>query len=232
MQAYADYRDQLRTLLSDHFSYVDEGLKESTEKLKAQVAEILMNVGRLAVLASPLEGAEFINAFRELIEQEHPDLKRLQQGLQIVDRFELSYSGLIEPQIYQHLVDLSNIQLEDEESKDVTLKVGQHTTADLIFNALQIDYDRTVSRIKAALEELLYQPSIAAYARIEKFIDNIVYHKEAQKDWKKFLRRVRAKIWAEQIGKLEKEQQRQQDWLNSVDRLEGANRIETVQFLT
>ncbi|MBM0744101.1 hypothetical protein JOY44_21190 [Phormidium sp. CLA17] len=231
MKAYADYRDQLRTLLSDHFSCLDEGLKESTEQAKRQVADILINIGRLGLLANSSEGAEFLKTFREMIEREHPDLKRLQQGLRIIDSFELSYDGLIEPQIYQHLVDLSNIQLEDEGAKDVTLKVGQHTTAELIFNALQIDYDRTVSRIKAALEELLYQPSIAAYARIEKFIDNIIYHKEAQKDWKKFLRRVRSKVWTEEIGNLEKEQQRQQDWLNSVNRLEGANRVETIQFL-
>jgi len=231
MKAYADYRDQLRTLLSDRFSHLDEGLRESTDELKTKVADILINDGQLGVLADTLRGAEFLRAFRELIEREHPDLRRLQQGLRIIDSFELSYSGLIEPQIYQHLVDLSNIQLENEDLKDVTLKVGQHTNADLILNALQVDYDRTVSRIKAALDELLYQPSIAAYARIEKFIDNIIYHKEAQKDWKKFLRRVRSKVWAEEIGNLEREQQRQQEWLNSVNRLEGANCKETVHFL-
>ncbi len=232
MKAYGDYRDLLRTLLSDRFSNLDEGLKESTEEVKVRIAEILITSGRLDILPNSLEGSEFIKAFRELLEQEYSDLKRLQQAFQIIDSFELSYSGLIEPQIYQHLVSLSNIQLPNDESQDTTLKVGPNTNADLILNALQIDYDRTVARIKAALEELLYQPSIAAYARIEKFIDNIIYHKDAQKDWKKFLRRVRAKVWAEEIGKLEQEQQRQQEWLNSVKRLEEVNRVETIQFLT
>jgi len=97
--------------------------------------------------------------------------------------------------------------------------------------ALQIDYDRTISRIKAALEELLYQPSTAAYARIEKLIDNIIYHKEAQKDWKKFLRRVRSQVWAEEIGKLEQEQHRQQEWQATITQLGEVNRIETLQFL-
>ncbi|BAY96117.1 hypothetical protein NIES37_00430 [Tolypothrix tenuis PCC 7101] len=232
MKAYGDYRDLLRTLLSDRFSNLDEGLKETTEEVKARIAEILITLGRLDIFSQSLAGAEFIKAFRELLEQEHSDLKRLQLGLQIIDSFELSYSSLIEPQIYQHLVALSNIQLPNDESQETTLKVGPATKADLILNALQIDYDRTVAKIKAALEELTYQPSIAAYARIEKFIDNIIYHEEAQKDWKKFLRRVRAKVWAEEIGKLEQEQQIQQDWLNIVKGLEEANLVETVQFLT
>lgn len=232
MKAYGDYRDLLRTLLSDHFSNLDEALKESIKEVKVRIAEILITSGKLDVLLNSLEGPEFIKAFRELLEQEHSDLKRLQQSFQIIDSFELSYSGLIEPQIYQHLVELSNIQLSDDESQDVTLKVGPNTNADLILTALQIDYDRTVARIKAALEELVYQPSIAAYARIEKFIDNIIYHKEAQKDWKKFLRRVRAKVWAEEIGNLEQEQQRQKNWLNNIKQLEEINRVETIQFLT
>ena len=229
MKAYADYRDQLRTLLSDHFSHLDEGLKETTQEVKTRVAKILIEVGQLGITADGLEGAEFLKAFREIVERDHPDLKRLQQGLRIIDEFELSYSGLIEPQIYQHVVDLSNIQLSNE--KDPTLKVGQHTTADLILAALQIDYDRTISRIKAALEELLYQPTTAAYARIEKLIDNIIYHKEAQKDWKKFLRRVRSQVWAEEIGKLEQEQHRQQEWQTTIAQLGEINRIETLQFL-
>ena len=232
MKAYGDYRDLLRTLLSDRFSNLDEGLKESTDEVKARIAEILITSGKLNIFPNSPAGSEFIKAFREFLEQEHSDLRRLLLGFQIIDSFELSYSGLIEPQIYQHLVEFSNIQITNDESQDVTLKVGPNTNADLIFNALQIDYDRTIARIKAALEELIYQPSIAAYARIEKFIDNIIYHKEAQKDWKKFLRRVRTKVWTQEIGKLEQEQKRQQDWLDSVNGLEEVNRVETIQFLT
>lgn len=230
MKAYADYRDQLRTLLSDHFSHLDEGLKETTQAVKARVAKILIEVGQLGVLADDLEGAEFLSAFRKLVERDHADLERLLKGLKIIDEFELSYSGLIEPQIYQYVVDLSNIQLSAE--KEPILKVGPNTTADLILAALQIDYDRTVARIKAALEELLYQPSIAAYARIEKLIDNIIYHKDAEKDWRKFLGRVRSQVWSKEIGKLEQEQNRQQEWQTTTAQLEEVNRIDTIQFLS
>ena len=50
------------------------------------------------------------------------NIKKLQFSL--IDSFKLSYNGVIEPQIYQHLVELSNIQMNDDESKDVTVKVG------------------------------------------------------------------------------------------------------------
>lgn len=231
MKAYGDYRDQLRTLLSDHFSQLDEGLQATTDALKEEVAKVLMTVGRLEAVADASSGTVFIHALRTMIETQRPDLQRLGQGLAIVDDFKLSYNGLIEPQIYQHLIRLSNIQLDGDEEVDVTLKVGPGTSAELIHTALQVDYDRTVAHIKAALEELVYQPSIAAYARIEKFIDNIIYHKDAQKDWKKFLRRVQTQVWPEEMGRLEQENTRQQRWLTCVSRLEGANRKETIAFL-
>jgi len=231
MKAYGDYRDQLRTLLSDHFSQLDEGLQATTDALKEEVAKVLMTVGRLETVADASSGTAFIHALRMKIETQHPNLQRLGQGLAIVDDFKLSYNGLIEPQIYQHLIRLSNIQLDGDEEVDVTLKVGPGTSAELIHTALQVDYDRTVAHIKAALEELVYQPSIAAYARIEKFIDNIIYHKDAQKDWQKFLRHVQTQVWPEEMGRLEQENTRQQRWLTCVSRLEGANRKETVTFL-
>ena len=231
MKAYGDYRDQLRTLLSGHFSKLDEGLQATTDALKEEVAKVLVTVGRLEAVADASSGTAFIHALRTMIETQHPDLQRLGQGLAIVDDFKLSYNGLIEPQIYQHLIRLSNIQLDEDEEVDVTLKVGPGTSAELIHTALQVDYDRTVAHIKAALEELVYQPSIAAYARIERFIDNIIYHKDAQKDWKKFLRRVQTQVWPEEMGRLEQENTRQQRWLTCVSRLEGANRKETIAFL-
>lgn len=232
MKAYADYRDQLRTLLSDHFTELDESLKELIGNLKLQISNILINKGKLGALFETEDNANFLVAFKNLIELEHSDLKRLKQGLDIIDSFELSYNGLIEPQIYQHLIELSNIQIGGEEAEEATLKVSQNTSSDLILTALQVDYDRTVSRIKAATEELLYQPNIAAYARIEKFIDNIIYHKEAQKDWKKFLRRVKDKVWAEEIGILQKDLERQTHWLKSISRLDNFENEKILEFLT
>lgn len=232
MKAYGDYRDLLRTLVSDRFSNLDEGLKVSTEEVKVRIAKVSIEVGRLNILSEPLEGAEFIRKFRNFLEQEHSDLKRLQRGFQLLDDFELSYNGLIEPQIYQELAGLSNIQIPSDKPQDVILKVGPDTNAELILNGLQVSYDRTVARIKEALEELVYQPNIAAYARIEKFIDNIIYHEEAQREWKKLLRRVRAKVWAKEVGALEKEQRDRQDWFDSIKKLEEVNDREKIQFLT
>jgi len=83
----------------------------------------------------------------------------------------------------------------------------------------------------AALEELLVQPSLAAYARLEKFMDNTLYHPASYWDWQKFLRRVKRKVWPQKIGELEAESQQQESWEHSIDAVKASNQVIQVQIL-
>jgi hypothetical protein len=230
MQTYADYRNQFRTLLSDHFSHLDRGLKQSTENVKRQVTSILVDKGKLGYIAPNLSGTEFFLNFSQLLEKEHKDLKRLQKGIKVLADFELSYSGLIEPQIYQHLAELSNIKSANEKQSEI-FSPNPQSTSDEIFIALDTEYDKAVAKIRNSLAELLTQPSWSMYARVEQFIDNIIYHEEALDDWRKFLRKNRSKVWSDDIGKLERDNQREKDWSAALNRLEAANQLITIQFL-
>jgi energy-coupling factor transporter ATP-binding protein EcfA2 len=230
MQTYADYRNQFRTLLSDHFSHLDRGLKQSTENVKRQVTSILVDKGKLGYIAPNLSGTEFFLNFSQLLEKEHKDLKRLQKGIKVLADFELSYSGLIEPQIYQYLAELSNIKSANEKQSEI-FSPNPQSTSDEIFIALDTEYDKAVAKIRNSLEELLTQPSWSMYARVEQFIDNIIYHEEALDDWRKFLRKNRSKVWSDDIGKLERDRQREKDWSAALNRLEAANQLSTIQFL-
>lgn len=231
MKAYGDYRDQLRTLLSNHFSRLDEGLKEEINHLKDKVAHLFISQGNLGLLVPDRAGAAFIQGLRELVEREHPDLKQLGLGLRVIESFDLSYNGLIEPQIYQHLLGFSNIQELQADSYEATLKPDQYTDASLIYEALSIDYDKTVARMVAALEELLIQPSLAAYARLEKFMDNALYHPQSYKEWQKFLRRVKGQVWVQEIGSLEAESQQQEAWKHSIDAVQASNQVKDLEIL-
>ncbi|CAN1211013.1 Dynamin family protein [Tumidithrix helvetica PCC 7403] len=230
MQTYADYRNKFRTLLSDHFSHLDRGLKQSTENVKRQVTSILIDKGKLGYIAPNLSGTEFFLNFSQLLEKDHKDLKRLQKGIKILADFELSYSGLIEPQIYQHLAELSNIKSANEKQSEV-FSPNPQSTPDEIFLALQVEYDKAIAKIRNSLAELLTQPSWSMYARVEQFIDNIIYHEEALADWRKFLRRNRSQVWSDDIGKLERDDQRQKDWGAALNRLEASNQLSSIQFL-
>ncbi len=236
LRTYADYRDELRVLLSHHFLSLDEGLKQSIENVKSQVADVLIHKGRLVVLTDT-RGSEFIKELKELVDEAPSELRRLKQGLGIFAEFELSYRGLMQHRIRKHLDGITNIIPTNSqtghapEQQTDTLRPSASTSADEILLALQIEYETAVNRIIPALEELLWEPSQAAYAMVEEFVDNIIHQEDIQEEWKNFLRGVRSQIWQEELGKLEQDNARRQKWLTSVKQVEEANASNSILFL-
>lgn len=235
---YADYQDKLRVLLSHHFITLDDGLKKMIEDTKKQVAEVLIEKGRLGVLTDA-RGSEFIRELEKMIvlfDQDQDCFPNLKQGLRIFIDFELSYRGLVQHRIRKHLDQLTNVLPSNNSTgqlldKDEILRPDASTTAQEILTALEIKYDTAVHRIQPALEELLWEPSQAAYAMVEEFVDNIIRQEDVQEEWKNFLREVRSQVWPEQLGQLENNHQLRDHWLQLVKNVETANQSELFQFL-
>ncbi|MEW6497730.1 MAG: dynamin family protein [Cyanobacteriota bacterium] len=236
LRAYADYRDELRVLLSHHFLSLDEGLKQSIENVKSQVVDVLIQKGHLGVLTDA-RGSEFIKELKKLVDEAPSELGRLKQGLEIFAEFELSYRGFMQHRIRKHLDGITNIIPTNSqtghapEQQTDTLRPSASTSADEILLALQIEYETAVNRIIPALEELLWEPSQAAYAMVEEFVDNIIHQEDIQEEWKNFLRGVRSQVWLEELGKLEQDNARLQNWLTSVKQVEEANASYSILFL-
>ncbi|CAD5945873.1 dynamin family protein [Planktothrix agardhii] len=235
---YADYQDKLRVLLSHHFITLDDGLKKMIEDTKKQVAEVLIEKGRLGVLTNA-RGSEFIRELEKMIvlfDQDQDYFPHLKQGLRIFIDFELSYRGLVQHRIRKHLDQLTNVLPSNNSTgqlldKDEILRPDASTTAQEILTALEIKYDTAVHRIQPALEELLWEPNQAAYAMVEEFVDNIIRQEDVQEEWKNFLREVRSQVWPEQLGQLENNHELRDHWLQLVKNVETTNQPQLFQFL-
>ncbi len=232
LKAYSNYRDELRVFLSRNFQSLDKDLKQSLEIVKSDVANRLAEKGCLGVLTEA-QGSEFFLAIANLIPER---LANLKQGFIVLAEFELSYRGLVLHRIRQHLDGLTTVratsgQSQAEDAESSTLRPTADTTAEEILEALQIDYDTAVNRIKPALEEFLCEPSQAAYAMVEEFVDNVIRQKGIQDEWQDFLIPLRGKLWPDEFGKPEQERQQRQQWLEVVHHVEAANSVESFQFL-
>lgn len=236
LRTYADYRDELRVLLSHHFLSLDEGLKQSIENVKSQVVDVLIDKGNLGVLTDA-RGSEFIKELNKLVDEAPSYLKRLKQGFKIFYEFELSYRGFMQHRIRKHLDGITNIIPTNShigpilEQQTDTLLPSASTSADEILSALEIEYEKAVNRIIPALEELLWEPNQAAYAMVEEFVDNIIHQEDIQEEWKNFLRGVRSQVWPEELGNLEQDNKRLKNWLTSVKQAEEANASYSILFL-
>nr|MDJ0680635.1 hypothetical protein [Xenococcaceae cyanobacterium MO_167.B52] len=216
--AYYEYLNEVRSHLSQHFLLLDDVLKEVINKVKTQVAQILIEPGRLGNL-TPAREAEFISAIAELI----PDnLQRLKLGFQTLAEFDLSYRGLIQHRIRQHLDDLT----PDETS----LQLSPSPSAAEVLSCLNSLHAEAIYKCETALDDLLAEPNQAAFAIVEEFLDRILRAKQVRQEWLKFLQEIYDRIWVEEFEEFENNSKISQQWIKDVERAITANQKDNLDL--
>jgi hypothetical protein len=188
---YEKYLNEIRAHLSKHLLLLDCGLERSLDKVKSQVAQILMEKGRLGKL-TPAKGSEFIQAITTQIPDELiPGIpSQLKYGFQTLADFKLTYRGLIQHRIRQYLDGLTP-------NEPSTLKLSTSPSSEQVLLNLKIAYAETVGKCERALKQLLCEPSQAIYVIVEEFIDHILRAQDVESEWRIFLQEVRGQIWQE-----------------------------------
>lgn len=222
--AYAKYLNEIRAHLSKHFLSLDRGLKRSLDRVKSLVAEVLIEKGSLGGLTEARE-AEFIKAIaRQIPEQLIPGQpSRLKFGFELLAEFELSYRGLVQHRIRQHLDILTP-------NEPISLQLSHSPSAQQVLSNLKTAQNEAVYKCENALEDLLCEPSQAAFAIVEEFLDRIFRAADMEIEWRLFLQEVRSLVWDE-FQQLGSQTRLQSKWLNLVEQATAVNKSDSMQFL-
>ena len=216
--AYYECLNEVRAHLSQHFLLLDDVLKKAIDKVKTQVAQILIKQGRLGNLTEAKE-AEFISAIADII----PDsLKRLKLGFQTLAEFELSYRGLIQHRIRQHLDDLT----PDETS----LQLSPSPSATEVLSCLNSLHAEAIYKCETALDDLLAEPNQAAFAIVEEFLDRILRAKRVRQEWLKFLQEIYDRVWVEEFEQFGHNSKISQQWMAEVEKAIAVNTKNSFTF--
>ncbi len=224
--AYAKYLNEIRSHLSQHFLSLDNELKQSINRVKSQVAEVLIDRGRLGGLAE-VRGYEFINVLAEQVPEEliPGQLSKVKFGFQMLADFEISYRGFVQHRIRQHLDGLTP-------NEPSTKQLGTTPDAQQVFANLKTAHAEAMYKCENALEDLLCEPSQAAFAIVEEFLDRIFRAADVESEWRIFLDDVRSEVWPHEFQQLGERTQLRQEWLHLVERATDANQSESIRFLS
>jgi hypothetical protein len=217
--AYYEYLSEIRAYLSQHFLSLDDGLKQAIHRVKTQVANVLIEQGRLGKLTDQ-QGTEFLQTLTDQI-PEH--LSKLKLGFQILSSFDLCYRGLIQHRIRQHLDGLTPDQ--------TTLKLSKSPSPQEVLSCLKTSQAEAVYNCETALEDFLPEPSQAAFAIVEEFVDRVLRAEDVKTEWQIFLEEVRSDVWRDEFEQLGERSRLRREWLDSVERAEAANQLDSIQFL-
>lgn len=219
---YEKYLNEIRAHLSQHLLSLNYGLKRSLDRVKSLVAAVLIEKGLLGRLTEA-SSTEFIKALAVQIPDElMPGIpSKLKYGFQILASFELSYRGLVQHRIRQQLDELTP-------NEPAMLKLSTSPSAQQVLINLKIAHAETVCKCENALKDFLCEPSQAAFAIVEEFLDCILRTADVESEWRIFLQSVRSQVWQEFPGDYT---ELQREWLNSVKQATAANQSELMQFL-
>lgn len=217
--AYYQLLNEIRSNLSQHFLLLDEGLKQGIDKVKLQVTQVLIESGSLGHLTKA-EGTEFLEQITELIPE---SLTQLKLGFKILANFNLHYRGMIQHRIRQHLDNLT----PNETLFQLSTFPSPQEVSDLLKNA----HAEAVYYCEGALDDLLAEPSQAAFAIVEEFLDQVLRAKNAKDQWRIFLEEFRSQIWSKEFEQLGEKTRTRKQWLELVESAVSANQISGLKFL-
>jgi energy-coupling factor transporter ATP-binding protein EcfA2 len=243
------YAAELRSHLSKNFLSLDRGLLEASNRLKRQIAKVLMDKDGLQELANSLdvEGIEFLKAMDKLLRDRN---NKLELGFATLLEFKMSYAAQILSLIRQNLVKvLGGIRTESQlkYSADINLveaavegaaKIGKDDDKERINDAaavrkrLQLLHRQAVDECKQTLERWVKSPNGARYYMAEEFVDRILYEDGMQTEWRHFLQDpdISAKVWIE-FKQIEERKQVQEQWLSMVKKVRELNQQELLRFI-
>jgi energy-coupling factor transporter ATP-binding protein EcfA2 len=210
--------DVMRTHFRQHFSSIDNGLQEYVQQIKTRIADVFTDtdLGNLTTA----RGVEFLEF---MVEEIPPYFSNLQQSFETLLAFEMSYRSNFQYRILKALQ-----QLDPDESGDTFDPKGktEEEIVELIHEILVVFHRNTLCNCQLALENLEGEPSLAAYAAADEFVDKVHNSTNAKEEWEDFMRERSSLIWTNKFG--ENVGQEQQEWNQLIENVISLNKLENI----
>ena len=81
------------------------------------------------------------------------------------------------------------------------------------------------------MQDLLPEPSQAAFAMVEEFVDRLLRAEKSKKEWRIFLFEVRTQVWPEEFKFLVENSQIKEKWLTLIEKTLSINESNNMLFL-
>lgn len=121
-------------------------------------------------------------------------------------------------------------KLLETASNLISKRVSNSSEAELILNSLNSLRSTVVDECETTLNNKLNEPNELAFTMVRDFVDRIFAAKGVQTEWRKFLRKERAKVWPG-AKRQQEYAQVQQRWETLVNNAKAANQPKLLRLL-
>jgi energy-coupling factor transporter ATP-binding protein EcfA2 len=210
--------NELRNHISKKFNSFDSGFEEYVEQVKNQISDALTttDLGKI----TSVRGIDFL----EFMAREIPeDLPLLKEAFEKLVSFKMTYEYHLEHLILQALEEELNPNAGDVFNP---VEQSDEENIEIIHKILFVKHRNTVSKCRQALEKLEGMPSIIAYGRANRFVDEVLRSEGIKNDWLVLLQEWSSQVFPNHFGKgisQEKEQ-----WENCIQQASSLSTLERI----
>lgn len=206
--------DHMRTHLTYHFIEMDEKLRITMDDIKLEVIRLFLEKGRLADLSA---GTPPENFFEHMATEIYPLSTRLFHAIEVFDGYELSLRGFFQSRIRQNLT-----QMIPDLAEPLPLRPSERPTPEQALEQLRNIQEQTVTKVENSVMRFVHEPSLAAFAVVQEFIDQVLHSKEAEDTWRSFYSARREKIWISEFEQSAKREALQREWQELINKAYSA----------
>lgn len=200
---------QMRSNLLKHFHPLEVGLKESLDKKKYEIAEILIKLGLGGMTEK--RGTEFLEALAQKLPAKSNSLKL---GFQFLATFEFLYKGFIQSIVWR--------KISKNFPSDTNIPLATPDDINGILTHLQDHHQEAINNCQKALDGLALLIAEVGHSMVEEFADHITRGEGVEQEWDIFLGKFRTQVWIE-LQELEGRKQVEQEWMTIVDEAVSIN---------
>ena len=104
-------------------------------------------------------------------------------------------------------------------------------SAEQVLLNLKTAYFQAAYNCENVLNDVLREPSQAAFAIVEEFLDRILRVRNVKNEWFIFLYEYRSEIWPSVFKDLADQSRLQREWLDTIEKVNTANQLSLIQFI-
>lgn len=208
------YLNHIRTHLTQHFEHLEEGMAESVESIKAQLASSLISIekGNLSNISLG-SGSEFLKDMSILLGEQYPVLD---PAFKILLNFNLSYQSFFYYRLRKHL---------DYLTPDMGMaELSAKPSAQEIYDLLTAMHKIALERIESEVSYWSVEINHAIFATVEQFVDKVLRSENAMDEWQSFYIDNRSKIWPESFPEIYIDSSLRWQWTDVIERLRALNK--------
>jgi len=217
---YKHYLDILRSQITQRFIEIDTSLSPLIAAFKNELANILIEDGRLGKIMPLPQGKEPYQWLKDFADTYLESYEQLNRSFRFLYQFDFTVRGTLMYKVRTCLSEVSHIHNNNIIPNQFKTNTGKSVAFHLETHAM----DGIADKLKAAMNEFYVSPNEAMFAICDEFYDRTAASEGVEDEWFRLYSSFSGRVWSKELLASRQTGQAMEAWAGDIEELQKYNR--------